>query len=203
MNVFTILLLGSVLGVLEATLGGFLHLVRFPLAGQIMGSIAIFLMMYSLRLGLKPFHLIVLSSIAALFKFIDPLIFGVPFFDITIINPAQAIIMEGLSFALAVRIFKMSENSIFKDIFASIFTVSLWALLFNAVSYFVLAQPIMPSITLNIAFGAILAFSALRICRYTFNVKFLSFLFVQPSYVKAVLAVALFGCAVITRLTIG
>lgn len=199
MNIFTIILFGSAWGFLEATLGGLLHLVKFPFTGQIMGSIAVFFMMCSLKSGLKPRHLVILSFIAAAFKFIDPILFNLPFFDISVINPAQAILMEGLSFALTVHLFKLSEGKIFKDVLASIFTVGVWVSLFNGISYFVLTHRIMSKVSLNVLFGVILTFVALRLFRYassrvTFNVTWF-----QPVYVKAILFLVFLVLSIVSR----
>ena len=95
----TVLLLGSVWGFFEGTLGGFLHLSPLPIAGKIMASIGFAVMFWGLKNGLKAKHIFAISIIAASLKFSTSLFFMLPLFHIKIINPAQSIILQGLCFA--------------------------------------------------------------------------------------------------------
>lgn len=99
----TILLFGTAWGLIEATLGGVLHLMRLPFTGAIMASIGFALLYAALRAGVRPSRLLFISLIAAGFKFLDIPLFGLPLFAQTVINPAVAIASQGLAAALLLR----------------------------------------------------------------------------------------------------
>ena len=108
-----ILVFGSMWGFLEATLGGFLHMVIFPNKGAIMGGIGVAIMASALAIYKKPSMLPGIGIIAALFKLLDVWLFALPIASIHIINPAMAIIFESLAFSL-VAVFvmkKMAKNA--------------------------------------------------------------------------------------------
>jgi len=197
-NIIAIILFGSAWGFLEATLGGFLHVVRFPFTGQIMSSIAVFIMMWSLRFGLRPVHLAGIAMIAAAFKFFDFFLFGVPIFDMTILNPAQAIIFEGLSFALAVNLFRLAESKE-RDLHASIFTVFLWAALFNGVSYFILFHKTMMNLYLSLPVGMILTFLSLKLFRLADRHDVIGLKWLQPVPVQVTFTMVFSAAAIISR----
>jgi hypothetical protein len=111
----TVLLLGTVWGFFEGSLGGFLHLSPVPIAGKIMTSIGFVIMFYGLKNGLKAKHVFAVSVIAATLKFSTSLFFLLPLFHIKIINPAQSIILQGLCFAAISHIFSDKLKS-FKGI---------------------------------------------------------------------------------------
>jgi len=96
----TIALFGSIWGLIEATAGGLLHLARVPFTGTIMSSIGFAILFLALRSGAKLAHLAIISFVAASFKFLDCWLFGIPVFDITIVNPATAIACQGLAASL-------------------------------------------------------------------------------------------------------
>jgi hypothetical protein len=133
----TVLLIGSVWGFLEATLGGLLHLSPAPIAGRVMAPIGFAILFWGMKNGLKPVHVLCVSLIAASFKFADPFIFHINFFNIKVINPANAIVMQGLCFAAMLGVFQKVGSSLKKTIFAAVplFPVS-WTL-FTLVSLFV------------------------------------------------------------------
>lgn len=96
-NHLTILIYGTVWGVLELTLGSFLHIIHWPGKGQIMGGIA-YIILATYVIKYKTFwHPIVIGIIAASFKLFNVLIFGVPILSRAIVNPATAIIAEAAS----------------------------------------------------------------------------------------------------------
>ncbi len=99
----TILLFGTTWGLLEATLGGALHLIHIPFTGAIMASIGFALLFAALRAGVAPSRLFMVSLVAASFKFLDCPLFGLPLFAQTIVNPAMAIASQGLAAALLLR----------------------------------------------------------------------------------------------------
>ncbi len=95
----TIIVIGSIWGVVEMTLGGFLHVIHFPQKGAIMGGLAISFMAIFVTITGKPSLVPILGIIAASFKPVDAIIFGVPVLSPYIINPAIAIVMEALAFS--------------------------------------------------------------------------------------------------------
>ncbi len=107
----TILMFGAIWGLLEATLGGALHLIRLPFTGTIMASIGFALLYGALRAGARPSQLFAVALVAAAFKFADGPIFGLPFLDRTIVNPAVAIASQGLACAVVLRPGSVSERS--------------------------------------------------------------------------------------------
>jgi len=103
-----ILVFGSIWGFLEATLGGFLHMIIFPNKGAIMGGIGVAIMASALAIYKKPSMLPGIGIVAASFKLLDVWLFALPINSIHIINPAMAIIFESLAFSL-VAVFVMNK----------------------------------------------------------------------------------------------
>ena len=103
-----VVVFGSIWGFLEATLGGFLHMIIFPNKGAIMAGIGIALMASALAIYKKPGMLPVIGIVAASFKLMSAWIFSLPVTSIHIINPAMAIIFESLVFSL-VAVFLMKK----------------------------------------------------------------------------------------------
>jgi len=95
-----ILVFGSIWGFLEATLGGFLHLIIFPNKGAIMSGIGMAIMASALAIYRKPSMLLGIGIVAASFKLLNVWLLFVPIGAIHIINPAMAIIFESLAFSL-------------------------------------------------------------------------------------------------------
>jgi len=116
-----ILVFGSIWGFLEATLGGFLHMVIFPNKGAIMGGIGVALMSSALAIYRKPSMLPGIGIVAASFKLLDVWLFALPVASIHIINPAMAIIFESLAFGLvAAFIINRMAKSAFAGIGAGV-----------------------------------------------------------------------------------
>lgn len=108
-----ILVFGSVWGLVEATLGGALHLVHFTYKGAITGGIAMSIMAAFVVTYRRPRLVFWVGVIAALFKPLSALIYGQPVFSAFVVNPASAILLEGLAFTLvASLLFKGFESSI-------------------------------------------------------------------------------------------
>lgn len=108
-----VVVLGSIWGLLEATLGGLLHLIHFPYKGAIMGGIGMSIMATFLATHRRPSLLVEIAFIAALFKPLSALIYGQPAFAQFVVNPAMAIILEGLAFSLVAHfLFKGLERSV-------------------------------------------------------------------------------------------
>jgi len=108
-----ILVFGSIWGFLEATLGGFLHMIIFPNKGAIMAGIGVSLMATALAIYRKPSMLLGIGIVAAAFKLLDVWIFSLPIASIHIINPAMAIISESLAFSLVAALVmnRMAKNT--------------------------------------------------------------------------------------------
>jgi hypothetical protein len=108
-----ILVIGSIWGLVEATLGGFLHLVHFTYKGAITGGFGMALMATFVVIYRRPKLVFCVGVIAALFKPLSALIYGQPIFSPFVVNPASAILLEGLAFTLVVSLlFKGFESSI-------------------------------------------------------------------------------------------
>jgi len=97
-----ILVFGSIWGLFEATLGGFLNLIVFPNKGAIMGGIGMAIMGTALAIYRKPAMLPGIGIVAASFKWLNSWLLFVPASAIFIINPAMAIFLESLAFSLVV-----------------------------------------------------------------------------------------------------
>ena len=108
-----ILVFGSIWGVLEATLGGFLHMIIFPNKGAIMGGIGVAIMASALAIYRKPSMLLGIGIVAAAFKLLDVWLFALPIASIHIVNPAMAIIFESLAFSLVAAFVmnRMAKNA--------------------------------------------------------------------------------------------
>ena len=133
----TALLLGAFWGFLEATLGGALHAMSSPISGSLMGPIGFGLLFWGAKRGLTPRHIVVAAFVAAAFKFLDPIIFTMPLTHIRIINPAQAVVSQGLAFAVALFVAARSKSSSPIPMLAFI-SVPLAMVFFNAISYYVI-----------------------------------------------------------------
>ncbi|RLI35925.1 hypothetical protein DRO66_06635, partial [Candidatus Bathyarchaeota archaeon] len=111
--VIGVVLFGSIWGLVEATLGGFLHLIYLPYKGAIMGGIGMSIMAAFVVMYRRPGLAFSIAVIAALFKLLSAVIYGQPIFAPFVVNPASAILLEGLAFSLVVSLlFKGFESSI-------------------------------------------------------------------------------------------
>ena len=111
--VIGILVFGSIWGLVEATLGGSLHLIHFAYKGAITGGIGMSIMAAFVVMYRRPKLAFCLAVIAALFKPLSAVIYGQPIFAPFVVNPASAILLEGLAFSLVVSLlFKGFESSI-------------------------------------------------------------------------------------------
>ena len=108
-----ILVFGSICGLVEATLGGALHLIHFTYKGAITGGIGMSIMAVFVVMYRRPKLAFCIAVIAALFKPLSAVIYGQPVFAPFVVNPASAILLEGLAFSLvASLLFKGFESSI-------------------------------------------------------------------------------------------
>jgi hypothetical protein len=126
-----ILVFGSIWGLVEATLGGALHLVHFAYKGAITGGIAMAIMAAFVVTYRRPRLVFWLGVIAALFKPLSAVIYGQPIFSAFVVNPASAILLEGLAFTVVVSLlFKGFESSVKTRIAAGISAGYLSAILY-------------------------------------------------------------------------
>jgi hypothetical protein len=109
-----VVVFGSIWGFVEATLGGFLHLIIFPNKGAIMAGIGMAIMGSALAIYKKPSMLPFIGLVAASFKLLDVWFFALSPTSIHIVNPAMAIILESVAFSIAAAFLmnKMAKNTI-------------------------------------------------------------------------------------------
>jgi len=109
-----VVVFGSIWVLLEATLGGFLHLIIFPNKGAIMAGIGMAIMGSALAIYKKPSMLLFIGFVAASFKLLDIWLFALSPTSIHIVNPAMAIIFESAAFSIAAVFLmnKMAKNTI-------------------------------------------------------------------------------------------
>jgi len=130
-----IVLFGSIWGLMEATLGGFLHLTHFAYKGAITGGIGMSVMGAFVVMYRRPKLVFWIAVIAALFKPLSAVIYGQPIFAPFVVNPASAILLEGLAFSLVVSLlFKGFENSIKTRIGAGVAAGYLSIILFGVLA---------------------------------------------------------------------
>jgi len=103
--IIAVVVFGSIWGLLEATLGGFLNLVVFPNKGAIMGGIGMAIMGVALAKYRKPAMLPFIGIVAASFKMLNVFILFIN--PLGIVGPVAAIIAEsavtGLVAVLLIR----------------------------------------------------------------------------------------------------
>jgi hypothetical protein len=136
--VIGILVFGSVWGLVEATLGGALHFVHFllPIKGAIPGAIGMAIMTTFVVMYRRPKLTFLLAVIAALFKPLSAVIYHEPIFGPSVVNPASAILLEGLALTLVIGLLsKRFESSIKMRIGAGVAAGYL-----SATSYAILAS---------------------------------------------------------------
>jgi hypothetical protein len=133
--VIGILVFGSIWGLVEATLGGALHLVHFAYKGAITGGIGMSIMAAFVVMYRRPKLAFCIAAIAALFKPLSALIYGQPIFAPFVYNPASAILLEGLAFSLVVSLlFRGFESSIKTRIGAGVAAGYLSIILFGVLA---------------------------------------------------------------------
>jgi len=130
-----ILVFGSVWGLVEATLGGALHLIHFTYKGAITGGIGMSIMATFVVMYRRPKLAFWIAVIAAMFKPLSAVIYGQPIFAPFVVNPASAILLEGLAFSLVVSLlFKGFESSIKTRIGAGVAAGYLSIILFGVLA---------------------------------------------------------------------
>ena len=145
----TVLVFGSIWGLIEVTLGGFLHAIHLPQKGAIMGGLAISLMALFTTVTGRPSLVPLLGFIAASFKPLDAFILGVPPWSPYITNPAAAIVLEALAFgAIVVVLKKVIDRNLLAKAGAGIMAGYLGYILY-AVFASLLGRGIWPTLTFS------------------------------------------------------
>lgn len=99
-----VILFGSLWGLLEATLGGWLHALNLPYKGAIMANLGFTIMAAAVAVYKRPTLPVGLGLVAASFKLLDVLIFSLSPLARKVVNPAMAIILEAMAFQAAVSL---------------------------------------------------------------------------------------------------
>ncbi len=99
-TVLTIMIYGCIWGILEMTLGSFLHVIHLPQKGLIMGAIGCSILTVYVVKHKMIWHPIVIGCIAASFKLLNVFIYSVPIYARSIVNPGLAIICEAIAVSL-------------------------------------------------------------------------------------------------------
>ena len=129
--IVAVLVFGSIWGFLEATLGGYLHLIIFPNKGAIMAGIGVAVMSAAFAIYRKPAMLPGIGVVAASFKLLSAWFFVVPVTSIHIVNPVMAIIFESLVFSAVIalmlnKIPKSAVASVGAGVLAGIISAVAW-----------------------------------------------------------------------------
>ncbi len=109
-RILSVVFWGSLWGITEASLGYLIHLSSLPVSGLIMFPAAFYFMKKAYNDDTRPSTIFYVSLIAALIKLTDVLIPGRIL--ILVINPAIAILLEGLAVSLLVKYLSSSARSI-------------------------------------------------------------------------------------------
>lgn len=94
-----IFVFGLIWGILEASLGLFLHLIHLPAKGYIMGSIGISIMALAVTRYRAPYVACGIGVIAAVVKLLDIVVLPQSMWGM-VMRPAIAILLESLAFCL-------------------------------------------------------------------------------------------------------
>jgi hypothetical protein len=138
-----ILVFGSIWGLLEATLGGVMHLINFPNTGAIMGGVGMIIMATALAYYRKPAMLTGIGVVAASFKLLNVWLLLIPVNVPHIINPIAAIILEAMAFSLvAIFLVKGMEKSNYTSVWAAVLAGILSASAFALVAVYITHIPV-------------------------------------------------------------
>ena len=121
-NLVSVLLIGSLWGIAEATVGYLVHVISlftfYGLSGMIMSMIAVYFMRMAVKTTGKVSSIFYVSLVAASIKLFD---LALPFLPATkTINPAIAILAEGLAVVFAWNVFFKKEQILVASIAAGI-----------------------------------------------------------------------------------
>lgn len=121
-NLISIIVIGSLWGIIEATLGYILHILSslsfYGISGMIMSTVAIYFMCMAYKTTNKASSIFYVSLVAASIKLFDLFL---PFLPITkTINPAIAILSEGLAFSIGLKFFTEEHRAFSLSMFTGI-----------------------------------------------------------------------------------
>jgi len=138
-----ILVFGSIWGLFEATLGGFLNMIIFPNKGAIMGGIGMAIMGAALAVYRKPAMLPGIGIVAASFKWLNSWLLFVPISAVYIINPATAIFLESLAFCLVVAfLMKRIEKNVYVGVWAALLAGLISVTAYGYFSVYIMDAPL-------------------------------------------------------------
>ena len=104
---FQVLYLGLLWGALEALLGGLLHQILPPTwTGRIMVALTAAILMLGSRVTHQPWTPLAMAREAAPLKFWSAAIYGLPMLHPPILNPAIAILTQGVAMALGLNLLR-------------------------------------------------------------------------------------------------
>jgi len=126
-----ILIAGSVWGMSEVMMGAWLNGCAFKYTGAIMTGLAFFYMSFTLTATRKMISLLLLLTIAILFKMFDAVLLSVPVTHGSVMNPSFAFILEVLGFCILIailgqRFFKNTRGRLIAGAGAAIIAVLLF-----------------------------------------------------------------------------
>ncbi len=108
--ILPILVFGSAWGLIEMSLGGYLHLIHFPDKGAVLGGIGWAVMTWFTATTQRPRLVPWLGLIAASFKLPDAILLHAPLLSPFVVNPVMAIVIEALAFRLVAAVFFPPES---------------------------------------------------------------------------------------------
>lgn len=126
-----ILIAGSVWGMSEVLMGAWLNGCAFKYTGAIMTGLAFFYMSFTLTATRKMISLLLLLTIAILFKMLDAVLLSVPVTHGSVMNPSFAFILEVMGFCILAavvgqRFFQKTGSRLITGAGAAIFAVLLF-----------------------------------------------------------------------------
>ena len=127
-NLTLLMIMGLIWGILEASVGTFMHLLHFPFTGQIMSAVGFTIILVLIRKGYEVKNIPIVILMAALLK-----LSAFPFVidKAAVIKPAISILLEGFAFIGILKIIKEFEG--FYWCLISSYTVILFTNLFWAI----------------------------------------------------------------------
>lgn len=126
-----ILIAGSVWGMSEVLMGAWLNGCAFKYTGAVMTGLAFFYMSFTLTATRKMISLLLLLTIAILFKMLDAVLLSVPVTHGSVMNPSFAFILEVMGFCIIAavvgkRFFQKTGSRLITGAGAAIFAVVLF-----------------------------------------------------------------------------
>lgn len=192
--------LGGLLGLLEVTLGSFLHL-SFMEAGGIFASSSVimvaigsFLYLMAYRCHQKASDVIIVGVVAALIKLFAFFIPGNIAMPYKVINPAMSIVFESLAFSLFAVLFKPKKLASFASFGVAFSAGLLWRFAFIGWQETLRATAYWPSLFygLNKQTGEL-------VLKTTWSSDLVSFLFTK-NYLSLLYVAVLLGAALLLQL---